>query len=149
MTITKPSQLTPGQLHLLKESLQLFAKIANENARAHGFYDEQDLTAFALSEYGQVGDPRIGESLRTKYLLDVRLSKIDLIHSELGEMTEGVRKPGPDEHCPEFTSEEIEAADAFIRLMDYAQEWGLRFAEAVVAKMEYNASRPYKHGKGA
>jgi hypothetical protein len=60
-----------------------------------------------------------------------------------------VRKPGPDQHCPDFTSEEIEAADALIRLFDYAQEWGLRLAEAVTAKMEYNASRPYKHGKGA
>lgn len=149
MTITKPSQLTPGQLHLLKESLHLFAEMANGNSRTHGFYDEQDLTAFALSEYGQVGDPRIGEALRLKYLLDVRLSKIALIHSELGEMTEGIRKPGPDQHCPEFTQEEIEAADVFIRLMDYAKEWGLRFVEAVVAKMEYNASRPYKHGKGA
>ena len=146
MNVTKLSQLTPGQLHLLKESLQFFAAIANGNSRAHGFYDEQDGVVESLrflpKQEGQMHP-------QDKYFLDIRLSKIALIHSELGEMTEGVRKPGPDEHCPKFTSEEIEAADVFIRLMDYAQEWGLQFAEAVVAKMEYNASRPYKHGKGA
>lgn len=127
----------------------MFAAMANANSREHGFYRETDVTVHALVEYGEVGDPNIGVTLRDKYLLDVRLSKIALIHSELGEMTEGVRKPGPDQHLPEFTQEEVEAADTFIRLMDYAQEWGLRFAEAVVAKMEYNAGRPYKHNKGA
>lgn len=72
---------------------------------------------------------------------------IALMHSELSEMLEGVRKPGPDQHCPDFTSEEVEAADLFIRLMDYA--WGrrLRFADALQAKYAYNATRPHKHGK--
>lgn len=141
-SITKPSHLKPGQLSFMMEALQMFAAMANANSREHGFYDEQDRVHNFLAD-------KLGGEAEAKYLLDVRLSKIALIHSELGEMTEGVRKPGPDQHLPEFTQEEVEAADTFIRLMDYAQEWGLRFAEAVVSKMEYNAGRPFMHGKGA
>lgn len=141
-TITRPFQLKPGQLAFMMEALQMFAAMANANSREHGFYEEQDRMQGVIHS-------ALGLEAADKYLLDVRLSKIALIHSELGEMTEGVRKPGPDQHLPSFTQEEVEAADTFIRLMDYAHEWGLRFAEAVVAKMEYNAGRPFKHGKGA
>lgn len=72
---------------------------------------------------------------------------IALMHSELSEMLEGVRKPGPDSHCPEFTSEEIEMADELIRMADYWCAFNLRIAEAVEAKMAFNATRPHKHGK--
>lgn len=72
---------------------------------------------------------------------------IALLHSELSEMLEAVRKPGPDHHCPQFTNEEIEAADVLIRLLDYCQGHHLRLAEATLAKMAFNASRPHKHGK--
>lgn len=72
---------------------------------------------------------------------------IALMHSELSEMLEGVRKPQQSEKLPEFTLEEEEAADLFIRLMDYCEGWGLKLPEAIEAKMEYNTGRPYKHGK--
>lgn len=73
--------------------------------------------------------------------------QIALIHSELSEMLEGVRKPGPDSHCPEFSSEEIEAADVLIRLLDYCAGHGLRLGPAFIAKLKFNISRPHKHGK--
>jgi len=72
---------------------------------------------------------------------------IALMHSELSEMLEGVRKPGPDSHCPEFTSEEIELADLLIRALDYAGGFGLRLSEALIVKMAFNATRPHMHGK--
>lgn len=67
--------------------------------------------------------------------------KIALMHSELSEMLEGVRKNLPDSHLPEFKSEEVEAADLFIRLLDYCGWRKLRFAEAVQAKLRYNRVR--------
>lgn len=116
---------------------------AYNNSVAHGFWEDFDKTHAIIKRADTT------EVLVDKYVLDTKLSKIALMQSELGEMVEGVRKPTPDQHCPEFTSEEIELADMFIRGLDYAGAFGLRLEEAIAAKMEYNKSRPHKHGKGA
>ncbi len=72
--------------------------------------------------------------------------RIALMHSELSEALEGIRKPGPDAHCPEFTSEEVELADCVIRILDHCEAFGLRLVDALLAKHEYNTSREYMHG---
>lgn len=70
-----------------------------------------------------------------------------LIHSELSECLEGLRHDNPpDEHCPEFSSAEIELADAIIRILDMAEHNQWRIGEAVVAKHEFNKSRKRRHG---
>lgn len=68
--------------------------------------------------------------------------KLMLTVGELGETLEAIRKNlGPDKHVPEFTCEETEVADAFLRLMNYAYDRKLRVAEAIVAKNEFNRNR--------
>lgn len=67
--------------------------------------------------------------------------KIALIHSELSEMLEGARKNVMDEHLPTRHSEEVEAADVFIRLMDYCGWRQLDIAAAVAEKLRYNMTR--------
>jgi NTP pyrophosphatase (non-canonical NTP hydrolase) len=89
------------------------------NARDKGFYDKprEDGTAIAL------------------------------MHSELSEALEGLRKGNPaSEHIPEFSSLEEELADTIIRAMDMAAHKGLRLGEAIEAKHAFNKNRTRMHG---
>ena len=75
-----------------------------------------------------------------------------LVHSEISEALEALRGKGadggllPDDKIPAFAGVEAELADAIIRIMDLAHARGWRVAEALIAKMEMNKSRSYKHG---
>jgi NTP pyrophosphatase (non-canonical NTP hydrolase) len=120
--------------------IDLLMHRAFTNSSNHGFWDDYDFTLGLLEGSGASTE---------KYTVDIKLSKIALVGSELGECIEGVRKPRQDEHCPLFTSEEVELADAIIRICDYAERFQLRLSESIQAKMNYNTDRPYKHGKSA
>jgi NTP pyrophosphatase (non-canonical NTP hydrolase) len=74
--------------------------------------------------------------------------RLMLMVTELAEACEAIRHGNPpDDKVPEFSGLEAELADCVLRIMDMAQGRGLRVAEAIVAKLEYNKSRPDKHGK--
>jgi NTP pyrophosphatase (non-canonical NTP hydrolase) len=68
--------------------------------------------------------------------------KLCLIHSEVSETLEGVRKGLPAEHIEGFSAEEEEMADVFIRALDYCGWRDLRIGAAVRAKLAYNRVRP-------
>ena len=72
---------------------------------------------------------------------------IALMHSELSEALEAYRHGNPhSDHIPPFSGAEEELADVVIRIMDFGAARGLKIAEAIVAKIAFNARRPMKHG---
>jgi NTP pyrophosphatase (non-canonical NTP hydrolase) len=64
-----------------------------------------------------------------------------LVHSEISECLEGVRKNLNDDKLPHRKMEEVELADALIRIFDYAGAYGLDLEGAYQEKMQYNATR--------
>ena len=114
---------------------------AHENAVKHGFWD-------VTPEFG---------------------TTISLIHSELSEALEEMRagnriRPGspmpmvyysgggyvataPTKCCAKPEGVAIELTDAVIRIADLCGQLGIDLETAIALKMEYNESRPFKHGK--
>lgn len=68
-------------------------------------------------------------------------TKIALMHSELSEALEGVRKGLADSHLMHRSAEEVELADAVIRIFDYAGARKLDLANAMLEKLAYNQQR--------
>ena len=103
-------------------TLNELAKAINDNAIAHGFWDEE-------RNFGEM---------------------IALMHSELSEALEEHREGRPVEWFQSNGKPEgvaVELADCMIRILDTMLSLGVDIDSVVARKMVYNASRPYKHGK--
>lgn len=74
---------------------------------------------------------------------------VALIHSELSEALEEYRAGRGNFYLGPTGKPEgiaVEFADAIIRIADAAGELGLDLPGAILAKLEYNRTRPYRHG---
>lgn len=107
---------------MLANSVNERAQAAYLNSAAHGFWDE-------------------GAANRNKGEM------LALIHSEVSEALEGLRKGLMDDHLPDRPMVECELADVVIRCLDMAGGFGWDLGGAIVAKMRFNAGRPHRHGK--
>lgn len=103
-------------------NLQDLINDVHGNAVAHGWWEGG-------------GERNIGEALA-------------LMHSELSEALEAARAGFPqDQKLPEYDNFTVELADCIIRIFDLAGGMGLDLVGALLAKHEFNKSRPFKHGK--
>ena len=79
---------------------------------------------------------------------DNTAEKIALMHSELSEALEADRKSiTSDDKIPAYTGLEAELADTVIRILDFSGRHNLRLGEAIIEKLAFNTTRPFKHGK--
>ena len=79
-------------------------------------------------ENGSIIDRNIGELLC-------------LVHSEISEAMEGIRKNLMDDKLPHRTMFEVELADVIIRICDIAGKFNLDLDGAIAEKRAYNANR--------
>lgn len=68
-------------------------------------------------------------------------TRIALIHSEISEALEGIRKDTMDDHLPHRKAVEVELGDAIIRILDFCGEEGLDVGGAIQEKIAYNIKR--------
>lgn len=82
------------------------------------------------------------------------LARLALIHSEVSEATECVRESADPAKWIEWQDIKgkpeglvVELADAVIRIADLAGWLGLDLEGAIKRKLDFNLTRPYRHGK--
>lgn len=116
-------------------SLRALQEAAHKTALEKGWWD--------LEEDREISP---GTILRSRSLPE----QIALMHSELSEALEEVRKP---DARPFYISENgkpegwgVELADCVIRIMDTCRYYEQDLQALVEMKMKYNEGRPYKHG---
>lgn len=129
--------MNPTQAQAFMSGFEWMATAAHNNSTDKGFWDARHKIELTCAE--------VGLHVEARKMIDSQLR--ELIVSEIAEACEGDRKDLQSDHIKGFSMVEEELADAIIRIGDYAAARELRVAEAVVAKMIYNAGREKMHGK--
>jgi NTP pyrophosphatase (non-canonical NTP hydrolase) len=125
----EPVQAPPQDKDYVRDAaagLGVLRDACHTNAVVKGFYDDKDVTQAQ----------RIA-------------SLVANLHGEISELWEAFRKKKLGDLCDKgipLNNMEEEMADIFIRLCDMAGFLKVDLGKAVITKIQYNASRPYRHG---
>lgn len=125
------------------EDLKQFAKIVNDYSETihvqnaeKGFWDKRG--AMYMSARNLYG-------INYAHYLTAA-DCVALIHGELSEGIEALRKPAFPINSTEKDSFGGEMADAVIRIMDLCAFFGIPIGDAIVARAQHNTTRPHMHG---
>lgn len=111
------------------------SRTANNTALEHGFYTEHSELMHTLVDND--ADMRLVEAAERDFVL----AEIAKISSECGEAVAAIQ------HGEEQDKMVEELADVIIRIFDLCSHLDADLGETLVRKMQYNKTRPYKHGK--
>ena len=127
--------MNPEVKQAIDGGLMLLQEKCGRTAREHGFWINKDspdrllmLMVGELSEAHE--DLRNGRDVKEVYY-EAKF------HEENGVLIETQKPCGFG----------VELADVVIRIMDAAEQLGIPLNDLILAKMEYNESRPYLHGR--
>ena len=142
---------SPDTQRWVAGALDYCARLSAAVAETHGFHDdEREVKTFmidGLYDYADMTDDyeplnRLPSWLESQLLQ----AEFGRIMSEAGEAIENIRKPGPDDKCPEYPGWQVEAIDILVRVFDTLGKRGISPGEIFIAKTLVNNGRPYKHG---
>lgn len=136
----------PTPIHPFINALKSLQTEIHSIAKEKGWWDAAEWYQFVQPSVMGLMPPHLAEEME-KAAYRRPGEALALMHGELSEALEYERHGNPpSDHIPEFSGVEEEYADTIIRILDDAERRGLRVAEAIAAKVEFNRTRPFRHG---
>ena len=123
--------------------LNEMAKEIHENAVAHGWWEEErklpEIVMLCVSELSEaLEEYRAGKPMEYTACTGCPIGPTD--GTECKEDCNGVLKARKPEGIA------VEMADCIIRILDWCGKEGIDIDSVMTRKMEYNKTRPYRHG---
>ena len=126
--------------------LTQLAKNINKDVRKKGFWDQMDFSIAITKD--QVRFIGLSKHIKDAFIAQ----KLALVHTEVSEAVEALRKDGYDSNgygLFEKDSFADELADSIIRILDLCGELDIDIQKQIDWKLSKNKEREFMHGKNS